>query len=99
MDFLAKRTEIELVIATWPSTKIKQVFFALQGSFIPIHIDSHFLFHVTPPQTETALIYDAVQLFARAITSLDRSQVILNRNITRTSILFAKEAVILHLIN
>ena len=97
---MQKKTEIELVIATWPSTKIKQVFSALQGSFLPIHIDFHFLFHVTPPQTETALIYDAVQLFARAITSLDRSQVIQNRNITtRTRISFAKEAVILHLIN
>ena len=28
-----------------------------------------------PPQTETALMYDAVQLFATALNELDQSQV------------------------
>ena len=30
---------------------------------------------IFPPQTETALMYDAVQLFATALNELDQSQV------------------------
>ena len=35
---------------------------------------SFFLFFSASFQTETALVYDAVQMFAKALTDLDRSQ-------------------------